>query len=228
MKLLAIDTTESACSAALLVDQQVSETYEIAPRRHSELILPMLESLLHKEGLALSDLDAVAFARGPGSFTGVRIATAVIQGIATGIDLPVVPVSSLLALAQGYMREQGAAKVLAGFDARMHEVYWAACISDENGLAQFVTDEQVCAPEAVPMPDADGWAGVGSAWESYGQSLRERLGNRVQAVDAEAMVHAQDVALLAAAAYRAGLAVDAAHAQPVYLRDQVAKKSGAL
>ena len=224
MKLLAIDTTEAACSAALLVDHEVSERFEIAPRRHSELILPMMDALLHQADFSLSQLDALAFARGPGSFTGVRIAAAVIQGAATAADLPVVPVSSLLALAQGAMRGADAHQVLAGFDARMHEVYWAACTRGEDGLATFSTPEQVCAPEAVPVPAVGGWVGVGSAWESYAEPLQRRLQDRVIAREATAMVHAQDVARLA----RAGLArsggVPAEQALPVYLRDQVARK----
>ena len=224
MKLLAIDTTEAACSAALLLDGQVSEAFDVVPRRHSELILPMIDGLLHEAGLNPGDLDALAFARGPGSFTGVRIATAVIQGIATAANLQVVPVSSLLALAQGAMRDQGVTKVCAGFDARMGEIYWAACEADSSGLALFGTGEQVCAPENVPLPEGDGWYGVGSAWQGYPDALSARLQDRVSNVDSQAMVHAQDVARLAASAFENGEAVGAEHALPVYLRDQVAKK----
>jgi len=224
MKLLAIDTTEAACSAALLIDDQVSERFDIVPRRHSELILPMIDGLLGEAGLKPQDLDALAFARGPGSFTGVRIATAVIQGIATAAELPVVPVSSLLALAQGAARTQGVGQILAGLDARMNEVYWAACRTDENGLAGLVGGEQVCAPERVPLPEDDAWYGVGSAWEGYPDLLSAILGDRVAKTDAQAMVHAQDVARLAAAEFLAGNAVSAGQALPVYLRDQVAQK----
>jgi tRNA threonylcarbamoyladenosine biosynthesis protein TsaB len=224
MKLLAIDTTEAACSAALLVDNEVIERFEIAPRRHSELILPMMDALLQEAGFSLAQLDALAFARGPGSFTGVRIATAVVQGAATAAGLPVVPVSSLLALAQGAMRSAGADKVLAGFDARMHEVYWAACTRGEDGLATLRSPEQVCAPDAVPLPGDAGWVGVGSAWESYAEPLQRRLGDRVIAPEATAMVHAQDVARLARAAFACSGGVPAEQALPVYLRDQVARK----
>jgi len=224
MKLLAIDTTEAACSAALLIDNQISERFDVVPRRHSELILPMIDGLLNEAGIKPTDLDALAFARGPGSFTGVRIATAVAQGIATATGVPVVAVSSLLALAQGCVREQQQDKVLAGFDARMNEVYWAACDVDDQGLARLVDEEQVCAPDAVPLPSGDGWLAVGSAWEGYPDALHVRLQGHIKEVDAEAMVHAQDVAQLAAREFAAGRAVSAEHALPVYLRDQVAKK----
>ena len=136
MRLLAIDTAEIACSAALLIDGEVVERFEIAPRRHSELILGMMQSLLDEAGLRLADMDALAFGRGPGSFTGLRIAAAVIQGSAWGADLPVVAVSNLRGVAQGVHREQGASKVLAGFDARMGEVYWGAF---ELAIRSFMT-----------------------------------------------------------------------------------------
>lgn len=223
MKLLAIDTTESACSAALLIDDQCQEQFEIAPRRHSELLLPMVEQLLAEANVSLRQLDAVAFARGPGSFTGVRIACAAAQGLATAADLPVVAVSSLLALAQGAMRSEGAAQVLAGFDARMNEVYWLAC-QRQQGLAVAVEAEQVCAPQAIPEVTASGWVGCGSAWSAYADVLQEQCGEAVAQVLPQAQVHAQDVARLALADYAAGKAVAAGMALPVYLRDQVARK----
>lgn len=224
MKLIAIDTTEAACSAALLVDNEISERFDVVPRRHSELILPMIDELLREAGLRPADLDGLAVARGPGSFTGVRIATAVIQGIATAADLSVVPVSSLLALAQGAYREHGCERVLAGFDARMKEVYWAQCIAGPEGLMAFDGAETLCPPDQVPMPNDRGWLAVGSAWEGYPAALKARLGGRVSAVHAEQMVHAQDVARLASTELAAGRAVRAEQALPVYLRDQVAKK----
>ena len=224
MKLLAIDTTETACSAALLIDGQVDEQFDIVPRRHSELILPMIDALLQDAGLNPAELDALAFARGPGSFTGVRIAAAVTQGIATATGLKVVPVSSLLALAQGAIREHGVTKVLAGLDARMNEVYWAVCEAGQDGVARFVEEEVVCAPEKVPLPAGSDWYGLGSAWEGYPDVLAVRLNGSMSGYDANAMVHAQDVARLAVAEFASGNAVSAEHALPVYLRDRVAKK----
>ena len=221
MKLLAIDTTEDACSAALLLDDALRERYEIAPRRHSELILPMMDGLLAEAGLPLAALDALAFARGPGAFTGLRVAASIVQGAALGADLPVVAVSSLQALAQGANRVHAADAVLAAFDARMGEVYWGAFRADAAGLMRPVVDETVAAAQAVPLPGVAGWYAAGSGWRAYAAELAQRLGAMPPA-DPEAMVHARDVAALAAALFDEGAAVPAEQAVPVYLRDQVA------
>lgn len=224
MKLLAIDTTEAGCSAALMYDDQLIERFEIAPRRHSELILPMVDELLAEAGVTVQQLDCLGFARGPGSFTGVRIATAVTQGLAVAGDLPVVPVSSLLALAQGAALQYQVETVLAGFDARMQEVYWASCVQGADGLMQIQGEEQVCAPDQVPLVDG-AWVACGSAWQGYPDVLQARLKDNVSRVDADACVHAIDVARLAAREYIAGNALGVEDALPVYLRDKVAEKA---
>jgi tRNA threonylcarbamoyladenosine biosynthesis protein TsaB len=221
MKLLAIDTTEDACSAALLLDGALSERFELAPRRHSELILPMMDGLLAEAGLALGALDALAFARGPGAFTGLRVAASIVQGAALGADLPVVPISSLQALAQGARRGHGADAVLAAFDARMGEVYWGGYRADAAGLMRPVIDETVAAAQAVPLPGGDGWYAAGSGWQAYAAELARRLG-KVPPGDPAAMVHACDVATLAVVLFAEGAAVPAEQAVPVYLRDQIA------
>ncbi|KAF0193093.1 MAG: putative protease [Gammaproteobacteria bacterium] len=224
MKLLAIDTSTEACSAALYVDNEVAECFRIAPREHAVLILPMIEQLLGDAGLSLNRLDALAFGRGPGSFTGVRIAAGVIQGLAYGAALPVVPVSSLAALAEGVRRERQQSRVLAAFDARIGEVYWGAYQADEPGRMVLIGEEQVCPPKVVPEPAAGAWFGAGSGWRAYIDALTSRLGNRVAGFDAECYPHAADVARLAVAGLAAGQAVDAERALPVYLRDNVARK----
>lgn len=221
MKLLAIDTSEDACSAALLNDDVVSERFELAPRRHSELILPMMEDLLVSAGLDLADLDTLAFARGPGSFTGVRIAASIIQGTALGVGLPVVPVSSLQALAQGACRECGADSVLSALDARMDEVYWGAYRIDAAGIMRALVDETVCPPSQVPVPDGAGWTGAGSGWKRYAGALGSRCVVEVP-VHGDALVHAQDVARVAQRLFAEGAAVAAEQALPVYLRNEVA------
>jgi tRNA threonylcarbamoyladenosine biosynthesis protein TsaB len=222
MKLLAIETAAEACSAALYIDGDVRERFVVAPQRQSELILPMMDELLAEARLRVTDLDALAFGRGPGSFTGVRIATGVVQGAAFAADIPLVPVSTLAALAQGHLRATGHGRVLAAFDARMNELYWAASAADAAGVMRVIGEELIVPPGDVPLPEGAGWHGVGSGWGVYRAVLLERLGDRVTAVESDAQCHAQDVARIAVADFAAGRAVPAEQALPVYLRDKVA------
>lgn len=221
VRILAVDTSEDACSAALLIGDAVAERFELAPRRHSELILPMMDGLLRDAGVKMADLDALAFARGPGSFTGVRIAASVIQGVALGADLPVVPVSSLQALAQGVARASAADAVLSALDARMREVYWGVYRSDAAGIMRAVIEDRVCAPERAEVPAGGPWVGAGSGWSSYADVLGRHLGPAPE-LHGEALVHARDVAWLARPLLAEGRAVPAEQALPVYLRNEVA------
>lgn len=222
MRLLALDTSTDACSAALMLDREIIVRFEIAAQRQAERILPMIEAVLAEAGLRPSQLDAVAFGRGPGAFTGLRIAASVTQGIALGADLPVVPVSSLAALAHGVWREQAASRVIAAFDARIGEVYCGAYACRE-GEARAVLAEQVAAPATLALPQAGQWTGAGSAWRVYQRELRERLGERLARIAAAEHACAEDVAALAARLFAAGVHVGADQAVPVYLRDEVAK-----
>jgi tRNA threonylcarbamoyladenosine biosynthesis protein TsaB len=224
MKLIAIETATEACSAALLVDEQIALRYEIKPRGHSELILGMMDELLAEAGLSPKQLDAMAFGRGPGSFTGVRIAAGVIQGAAFAADLPVVPVSTLAAVAQRAFREKGEPNLLAAFDARMGELYWGAYRVGSDELVKPLFDDQVAVPDQVRLPLDQEWYGVGSGWGAYGPRLGERLGNALLGYQSEIYCSARDVAMLAAADFSAGLAVAAEQALPVYLRNDVARK----
>jgi len=148
MKLLAFETATEACSVAVWIDGEVIERFEIAPRRHAELALPWADAVLAEAGIAKSAIDAIAVGRGPGAFTGVRLAIAVAQGVALALDRPIVPVSTLAALAlQG-----GAPRVLAAIDARMGEVY-AAAFRCDNGDAVLRDAERVVAPDRVVLPD---------------------------------------------------------------------------
>lgn len=221
MKLLAFETATEACSAALYIDGEVGEVFQFAPREHTRLLLDMIDGLLAEAGLAPAQLDALAFGRGPGAFTGVRIATGVAQGIAYAADLPVVPVSTLAALAQGGKREFGWTRVAAAIDARMNEVYWAAYSANDAGLMVAHSDELVCAAEQVPMLDGTDWHGIGSGWQTFAEALNLRQQGRVLDWQGEYLPHAQDVAVLAVDAFAKGLAVSAREALPVYLRDQV-------
>ena len=221
MKLLAIDTSGETCSAALLYGGELKQSLELAPRRHGEIILDMMARLLADAGLALGALDALAFGRGPGSFTGVRIATAVVQGAAYGAGLGVVGVSTLAALAQGQYRESGHRRILAALDARMGEVYWGAYEVSGGGLAELLGDELVVAPQSVPEPVGGGWHGAGSGFASYAAELSRALGSALVAVAPDQLCEARDIAVLAEGAWRRGLAVSPEHALPVYLRDRV-------
>ncbi|MTI12879.1 tRNA (adenosine(37)-N6)-threonylcarbamoyltransferase complex dimerization subunit type 1 TsaB [Sansalvadorimonas verongulae] len=226
--ILALDTATEACSVALNDTSanggkgEVQEIYEVIPRQHSQRLLPMIDELLTAQGVSRSQIDAIAFGRGPGAFTGVRIATGVAQGLGWALDCPVVPVSTLAALAQQAYREQGAAQVLSAIDARMDEVYWGV-FSENNGLMVPVQDEVVCAPELTGKSLPEGWqgkaTGIGSGW-IYRDRMDVTLANEI----ADTFPHAADIAVLAAPILAAGDAVPASQALPVYLRDNVALK----
>lgn len=228
MKLLALDTSTEACSAALYLDGELRERYELAPQMHAQLLLPMIDVLMTEAGIGVTQLDALAFGRGPGSFTGLRIAAGVTQGIAFGADIPVVPVSSLAALAQGLYRECGVTQVLTAMDARMNEVYWGIYQTDTTPIMCLQGQEQVCAPNAVSLPKGYGWFGAGSGWGVYAEALQHRLAASVTGCDVHWLPHAQDVALLGVDAFHRGGAARAEEAVPVYLRDEVAKKQSSL
>lgn len=222
-RILALDTATEACSVALVDGSRRFSRSLFAPREHAARVLDMVAEVLAESGLALADMDALAFGRGPGGFTGVRIATSVVQGLAYAANKPVVPVSTLRALAQGLAREQGVRAVLAAIDARMGEVYAARFAQDENGLMQAVDAERVCPPEAVRADDAIGLWGTGSGWSEYGERLRAGCpGIRVE--EGMRFPQALDIAILAEADFQGGMAVSPELALPVYLRDQVAEK----
>lgn len=219
MNLLALETSTEACSVAVWRDGEVLERFEIAPRRHAELALPWAQALLAEAGLARTQLDAIAIGRGPGAFTGVRLGIALAQGIALGLDLPMLPVSTLAALA---MRAPQPGPVLAAIDARMGEVYAGAFMRSGDDV-RALGAETVCAPDAVELPAAEGaWQGVGTGFAAADAALRARLAAQVPAVDAAALPRAADVARLAARAWERGELVAPERVEPAYLRDNVA------
>ena len=174
MKLLALETSTEACSVAISLDGKIHERVDHG-QHHSDVILGMVQEVLAESGLSLKQLDAIAFSRGPGSFTSLRIGAGVAQGLAFGADLPVIPVSSLAVLAQGV----DAPKVLAAFDARMNQVYWGAYVRDDKGLMRLTGTEIVIVPAAVPLPEGSGWVGAGSGWDQCAAVLTARLGSHV-------------------------------------------------
>ena len=184
----------------------------------------MMESLLDEAGLTHRQLDAVAFGCGPGSFTGVRIATGVAQGVAFGCDLPVVPVSTLAALAQEMFDQQPVDYAFSALDARMGEVYWGVYRRGQAGFAERLGDETVSPVDELSFPaDAVG-VGVGSGWDAYCDPLTARLGRQLSGVEFECYPKAAYIARLGAEGLKQGAGVSAELALPVYLRNTVAQK----
>lgn len=217
MKLLVLDTSTEYCSAALWLDGRVLAFRVLAEQRHSSLLLPMIEELLRDGGVTLRQLDGIAYGAGPGSFTGLRIACAVTQGLAFGADLPVVGVSTLESIAE----QARADKVLTVLDARMAEVYWAA-YQHEDGVWRAVSAPQLALPESVAVPPGAGWVGAGNGFAILGEVLRPRLAAQLERIDETLTPDAAAMAPLAVAAFERGEGMDAALAAPIYLRDKVA------
>jgi len=285
--LLAIETATEACSVALVSGQMIVQRHEIAPRRHAELVLPMIEQVLAEAGLARGALDAIAVGRGPGAFTGVRLAISIAQGLALGLDRPVVPISTLAALAleasfaddtadvvtpvgaeapptgnSAAAMVEGAeapprgnaagtlvlgaeaprrgnaagavvggasaptadspARIIAAIDARMGEIYVATYEPDADGLVTAVTDEEVIAASALEVAHDRAHIAAGTGWGAYRDALLARLSRAPLALHPELLPRAASIARLALRDLARGNVVDAAHVQPVYLRDKVA------
>lgn len=218
MRLLAIDTATERCSVALRVDGQTIERSIELPRGHADLVLPMVEDVLKEGGLQLRELNGIAYGRGPGAFTGVRIAVGVVQGLAFGAELPTVGVSNLAAVAQQVAQEGD--RVLVCMDARMEQVYWSAFAREPGSkLVTSLAPERVDAPAAVMDGNYTVLAGTG--FKAY-PHLTSRLTRPDRKIAETALPRAADIALLAEAEFCAGHARPAAEAEPVYVRDQVA------
>jgi tRNA threonylcarbamoyladenosine biosynthesis protein TsaB len=219
MRILALDAATEACSAALLVDGSATERFEVIGRGHAGRLLPMADELLRDAGISASELDAVAFGRGPGGFTGLRIAAGVAQGFAAGAGKPVLPVSNLAAVAAGTARATARREILVCMDARMGEVYW--CAYDCAGARpRALTEERLTRPEGVELPGPGRFRGAGHGFAAH-PALAARLGDRLDGVDAASLPHAGDIARIGAADLVAGEGLPAARALPVYLRDDV-------
>lgn len=218
--IVALDTSTEAFSVALLCNDESIYRYVVEPRIHAKALLPMLDELLAEAGITPSLIDAVAFGRGPGAFTGVRIGTAAAQAIALGGDLPVAPVSTLASIAHRCHREHGANNIAVAIDARMGEVYWGKYQVAETGYAKLVGSERVCLPTQVGTLDSS-WCSAGTGWQTYQSELAAASGARVDA-NADPFPHALDVLLIGAGMLRQGEGVAAEYALPVYLRDNVA------
>jgi len=222
MKILAMDTATEACSAALYIDGEIAERFEIAPRVHTKLLLPMIDSLMAEAELKPQQLDALAFGCGPGSFTGVRIATGVMQGIAYGADLPVAPVSTLAAISQACFARSQHDAIFTAVDARMSEIYWAVYQRDAEGYASLLEKEKVQPATEIDALGVTAYS-IGSAWNDYAPILTEKLGAQLLGYDANYLPHAAEISLLGAVAVQRQQTVSVEQAMPVYLRDKVAK-----
>ncbi|WP_130619448.1 tRNA (adenosine(37)-N6)-threonylcarbamoyltransferase complex dimerization subunit type 1 TsaB [Dyella amyloliquefaciens] len=220
MNLLAIETSTEACSVALVHGDEVIARSEVAPRRHTELVLPMADNLLAEAGLGRHALDAIAVGRGPGAFTGVRLGISLAQGMALALDVPVVTVSSLAALALEAPEDDAA--ILAVIDARMGEIYAASYRRDDNGGLIALDEERVCLPQSLVLPNESHWHVVGTGWSTYEQEVRRHLTGELRSAEGVRYPQARHVAELAAREFAAGRATAPEHALPVYLRDKVA------
>lgn len=223
MRLIAIDTATELCSVALYVDGKVRERAARQPRAHADHVLPFVSALLSEAELSLAQLDGLAFGRGPGGFTGLRIAAAVVQGLAFGADLPVAGISDLAATAWGAFEARGWTSVVACLDARMSEVYYGAFRCDEAG-AIAVSDEALATPgELVAPPGMTEWQPAGPGWPAYAGQFAETVRTHLNDVHAEPP-QARAVAMLGAKALAAGQGGAPEEAIPVYIRDRVAEK----
>ncbi|WP_318392890.1 tRNA (adenosine(37)-N6)-threonylcarbamoyltransferase complex dimerization subunit type 1 TsaB [Enterobacter sp.] len=225
MRILAIDTATEACSVALQNEGATYAHFELCPREHTQRILPLVQQTLSEAGISLTALDALAYGRGPGSFTGVRIGIGIAQGLALGAELPMIGVSTLATMAQGAFRKTGATRVLAAIDARMGEVYWGQYERDAQGVWHGEESEAVLKPEAVRerMAQLEGeWATVGTGWQAWPDLAQTAS---LTLTDADVLLPAaEDMLPLACQKLAEGKTVVVEQAEPVYLRNEVAWK----
>ena len=225
VKILALDTATENCSVALLTDDGIYFRSEVAPRDHTKKILPMVDDVLREARLSLKELDALAFGRGPGSFTGVRIGIGIAQGLAFGADLPMIGISTLETMAQGVYREHGESAVATAIDARMSEIYWGRFLRQEDGSWLAQDAECVISPALVvekSIDDDNTWFTAGTGWEAYSDLLTQLPFRRE--ISSIVYPDAQDIVSLAKIELLKGNTVSVEEASPVYLRDKVTWK----
>ncbi|TXI20297.1 MAG: tRNA (adenosine(37)-N6)-threonylcarbamoyltransferase complex dimerization subunit type 1 TsaB [Nitrosomonas sp.] len=220
MKILALETSTEYCSVALSRNGQVYDKEVYAGNRHSEILLSMIRELLTENGLTLHELDGIAFGAGPGSFTGLRIACGVAQGLAYALNLPVAGVNTLEAIAQSIR----ARKIIVALDARMSEIYHAAYdkLTDQNW--QIISPPALCLPQHAPQCDGEEWQGCGSGFDLYDEILSTRYGNNLQKIYHGFRPRAKEIAQLALLKFSNGQTTDATKASPIYIRNKVALK----
>lgn len=228
-QILIIDTSTEACSVALQFNGSILERYQVAPRQHGELVLPMVDELLKEADISLSQLDVIGFGRGPGAFTGLRICVSTVQGLAFGADLPVIGVSSLQAMAQAAYQARGVTQVASAIDARMGEVYWGL-YQEKNGLMVLLPEQQelVVAPTDLLVDNEllkAQWFATGTGWETYADQLSQHFsGAGLEIEKLSSFPRASAMLPYVLSEFEAGHGIAAELAQPVYLRNNVAKK----
>ncbi|HGN1705025.1 TPA: tRNA (adenosine(37)-N6)-threonylcarbamoyltransferase complex dimerization subunit type 1 TsaB [Providencia rettgeri] len=223
-RILAVDTATEACSVALWCDGEIVSRFAVSPREHTQKVLPMVEEVLAEAEMTLNQLDALAFGRGPGSFTGVRIGVGIAQGLALGADLPMIGVSSLMTLAQGAFRITDNTQVLVAIDARMSEIYCAQYQRETHGLWLGENTEAVLLPDdfKAKLSGLTGqWCHAGTGWAAYPTLL---AGDHLLIDSQVTLPDAQDMLPIAAQLWQQGKVVAVENVEPTYLRNEVTWK----
>lgn len=223
LTVLAVDTATEACSASLLKDGSVTERYQIAPQKHNTLIFEMCHSIFDQAQITFDNLDALVFGRGPGAFTGVRIAASFAQAIAYAKSMPLVPISNLQTVAQSTADKHNTDAVCVAMDARMNEVYSACYQRDPQGIMQAITEETVTAAHDIQIPDDFHCIGAGTGWRCANDALSAKLGERLQACDPDALPDATTMLKIATPLIQTKSFTPANQAFPQYLRNPIAK-----
>lgn len=222
--ILSIETATDACSVAIITPTKTYSLFVIEPQSHAKLLIGMINDLCAQAGVTLKDIDAFAFGSGPGSFTGVRIAASVIQGLAFGVEKPVIAVPSLQALAQQSFDINGCENIIAMLDARMQEVYWGGYKANPNNLVTTILADRLQNPDNFMVDPVVRWVAVGTGVAAYSDLIKRNNHNLVTDV-AILYPRAQEVAKIAADLFKRGLILQPSDAVPTYIRDDVAKKS---
>jgi len=217
--ILAIDTSSEYCSVALWQGRAIQQKCLLAERAHAQFILPMLDELLSENNITLSAIDYLAFGAGPGSFTGVRIAVSLLQGLGLGLNLPIVPISTLAAIAQQAYREYGAKHCMTALDARMSEIYLGYYQYHDSGLMQLVQAEQVVNPAQIIFPESGQWFGAGPGFEVYAEMITQQATKCLVGMHKGCYPQAQYIAELAAHSIKENRFVSVDHLEPIYLRE---------
>lgn len=222
MNILAFDTSSVACSVAIQYKNETKSLHQIAPMQQGQLVLPMIKELLDSFSITLSQLDAIAFGCGPGSFTGIRIASSVAQGIGFALSLPVIPVSSMAAIAEAVYLEKQWPNLFIALDARMNQIYWAIYQVQQEKLT-ILGNEVICSPQEVHLPERidlrhTTWWGVGEGWEKYQNMLIMSLKYQPKLAKTASLPTAEAILILAKRKFEKNDWVSAANAMPIYLR----------